>query len=374
MLAILILTIKVIVAFSLLIMFHELGHFLVAKRSGVWVEEFGLGLPPRIFGKKIGDTIYSINWLPIGGFVRLHGETASDQVVYPAKAFTNKSKLTRILITVAGIVMNFILAIICFTVIFFVNGVPSNSTKLDFIILDVASNSPASISGIKSGDLVEKINNVNINSTDDLKNEINNNKGKEIDIEVNRNNKLIDIKATPRINYPADEGSLGISFDDFHENYFAPVWQRPFVSFWEAIKETATVTKAVVFGLGSAAKSVSQGQAPKDVTGPVGIIAVAKRLAEEDIWTLISFVAVVSINLGIVNLIPFPPLDGSRVALVIAEAITKKKLTAKMEERVYTFGFIVLIALSILITTHELPSVFKAGSLDNYANQVLNQK
>src|SRR3974377_69640 len=98
---ILLIAIKVIISFSVLILLHELGHFIVAKISGVWVEEFGLGLPPRIFGKKTGDTIYSLNWLPIGGFVKLHGETASDQVVYPDKAFTNKKKMTKVLITLA---------------------------------------------------------------------------------------------------------------------------------------------------------------------------------------------------------------------------------------------------------------------------------
>src|SRR6266404_7838512 len=112
MLSIISIIILVVIAFSLLIMIHELGHFVVAKISGVWVEEFGLGLPPRSFGKKIGETVYSLNWLPIGGFVKLHGETSSDQVVYKDRAFTNKKPLTRILITVAGIVMNFILAIV----------------------------------------------------------------------------------------------------------------------------------------------------------------------------------------------------------------------------------------------------------------------
>src|SRR5258708_40102170 len=106
---ILVIIIKVVIAFSALIMIHEFGHFIVAKISGVWVEEFGLGLPPRIFGKKFGETVYSLNALPIGGFVKLHGETGSDQIVYKDRAFTNKKPLTRILITVAGIVMNFIL-------------------------------------------------------------------------------------------------------------------------------------------------------------------------------------------------------------------------------------------------------------------------
>src|SRR6266446_7449854 len=122
--AILITIIKVVVAFSLLIILHEFGHFIIAKISGVWVEEFGMGLPPRIFGKKIGETVYSLNWLPIGGFVKLHGETSSDQVVYPDRAFTNKKPLTKIAITLAGIVMNLILAVACFAIVYVIMGIP----------------------------------------------------------------------------------------------------------------------------------------------------------------------------------------------------------------------------------------------------------
>src|SRR3989304_7001965 len=130
---ILIIAVKVIVAFSALILIHELGHFIVAKKSGVWVEEVCLGLPPRIKGIKIGETLYSINWLPFGGFVKLHGETAEDVVVYPDRAFTNKNKLTKIAITVAGIVMNFILAVACFAVVYSITGIETDVINVQVI-------------------------------------------------------------------------------------------------------------------------------------------------------------------------------------------------------------------------------------------------
>ncbi|CAN5334786.1 RIP metalloprotease RseP [soil metagenome] len=370
-LSIIIIAIKVIVAFSALIMIHEFGHFIVAKKNGVWVEEFGLGLPPRIFGKKFGDTLYSLNWLPIGGFVKLHGETSSDEVVYPDKAFTNKSKPVKIAITLAGIFMNFVLAIICFAIVYSFLGIPG---KINLTIQNIVPNSPAQIAGIQEKDIVEKIGNYVISSDEDLKNQINKFKGQKVAIELKRNNEVINLEVTPLANPGPDQGALGIVFSDVQETYFPPIWQRPFVGAWYGLKQTFELSKAVVLGLGSSVQSVSQGVAPKGVVGPIGIIGFFIQFAELGLLPLINLVAIVSVNLAIINLIPFPPLDGSRVALIIAEALTKKKLTPKMEERVYLFGFIVLIGLMLLVTRAEIASVIKSGSLSKYVNSVLNQK
>ncbi len=363
--------VKIIIAFSALVMIHEFGHFIVAKRNGVWVEEFGLGLPPRIIGKKIGDTIYSLNLLPIGGFVRLHGETSSDQVLYPEKAFTNKGKIVRIFITLAGVIMNFFLAIVCFAIIFWFLGIPG---KINLVITKVSEKSPAKLVAIKEGDVIQKVNGKEVNSDDEFKNEIAKFKGQEIVLTFKRDNKDIDFKLTPRTNPPNGEGSLGVEFTDIQEANFPPIWQRPFVSVWYGFKQTVELTKLTVFGLGSAAQSVSRGESPKGVSGPVGIIAIFKLIAELGILPLINLVGVISINLAIINLIPFPPLDGSRVFLIIVEAITKKKMTAKLEEKVYLVGFAVLIGLMVLITSHEIPALIKSGGIDKYANSLLNQK
>lgn len=370
MLSVISIIILVIIAFSALILIHEFGHFIVAKISGVWVEEFGLGLPPRIIGKKIGDTVYSLNWLPIGGFVKLHGETSSDQVVYPDKAFTNKRKLTRILITIAGIVMNFALAIVCFAIVYSISGIPG---KVDIEIMSVSTKSPAAIAGIMQGDIVQKVNNIEVTDAN-FTSEVGKNKGKETSIELSRNGKTINVTLTPRINPPAGEGSLGIAFNTSQEVYYPPVWQRPFVGAWYGLKQTFELSKAVVLGLGSAAQTVSQGKAPKGVVGPFGIFGLFYEFAKLGLLPLINLVGIISVNLAIINIIPFPPLDGSRIALIIVEKITKKKMTPKMEERVYFVGFAILIGLMILITSHEIPSIIKLGSLSKYVNSILNQK
>ncbi len=368
---ILIVAVKVILAFSALITLHEFGHFIIAKISGVWVEEFGMGLPPRIIGRKIGETVYSLNWLPIGGFVKLHGETSSDQVVYPDRAFTNKKPLTKIAITLAGIVMNLILAVVCFAIVYVIMGIPG---KINLTITGVSANSPAESTGLRQGDIIKKIDDVSITNDSELKTEIEKEKGSLVPIEVLRDGKIVDLKITPRTNPPAGEGALGIQFTDIQEVYFPPVWQRPFIGAWYGLKQTATLCKAVVFGLGNAAQSVSQGKSPKGLTGVVGIISLFIEFAKLGIIPLINLIGVISVNLAIINIIPFPPLDGSRIALVIVEWITKKKMTAKLEEKVYLAGFVILIGLTILITSHEIPSLIKSGSISNYANSLLNQK
>lgn len=361
----------IILSFSVLILIHELGHFVTAKRSGVWVEEFGLGLPPRLWGKKIGDTVYSINWLPIGGFVKLHGETSSDKVIYKEKAFTNKTKLQKIIITLAGIFMNFVLAVICFSAVFFFTGIPG---KVNVLITNISEKSPAQASGIQKDDIIEKVNDRVITNDTDFIQEISNNKGKEITLTIKRENELIETKITPRVDPPAGEGSLGVQFAPNQESYFPPILERPFISVWHGLKQTVEVTKGVVLGLGSVAQSVSQGESPQGVTGPVGIISILKRIAEWGIVPLINLVGLISINLAIINLIPFPPLDGSRVLQVLIEWLTKKKMTPKMEERVYFAGFAILIGLTILITSREIPAVISSGGLNNYADTLLNQK
>ncbi len=373
---ILVIIIKVVIAFSALIMIHEFGHFLVAKISGVWVEEFGLGLPPRIFGKKIGDTIYSLNWLPIGGFVRLHGETAGDEVVYPERAFTNKRKLTKIAITLAGIVMNFILAIFCFAIVYSITGIETNI--IDVKIIAVTNDSPAAAAGILSGDIIKDVAGNKITSTDNFKSEIDNYKGKRVVIDIEREENgqkvLKPLTVIPRLNPPAGQGALGVEISDVPEIYFPPIWQRPFVGAWYGIKQTLLLSKAVVFGLGTAAQTVSQGKAPEHLVGVVGIFALFIEFAKLGILPIINLVGVISVNLAIINLIPFPPLDGSRIAIVVAEKLTRKKITPALENKIYTIGMVILLILMVLITAREIPSLIKSGSLSNFVTSLLREK
>lgn len=372
LLTILVVALKVIGGFSLLILIHELGHFIVAKRSGVWVEEFGLGLPPRIVGRKIGETLYSLNLLPIGGFVKLHGETTEDGVTKPNRAFLYKSKKVRIAVTLAGIIMNFILAIFCFSVVFSIQGIPSD--KVDVKIINVSSDSPAGRGGMLSGDVVKKVADQDVTTTKDFQSKIDQFKDKKVAIEVERSGEIVKLTLTPRGNPPEGEGPLGVVIADAPQIYFPPWWQRPFVAAIYGTRHAVETTLAVFGGLGGAAKEVSQGQAPKSLTGVVGIFAIFIYFAELGMLDLINLIGVISINLAVVNLIPFPPLDGSRVLSTIIEGLFGKKLKPHIEEKINLIGFILLVLLMVLISVREVPKLIHSGSINNFVENLIDGK
>ena len=161
---------------SILILVHEFGHFIMARRAGIWVEEFGFGLPPRLIGKKIGETIYSINWLPFGGFVRLHGEQEEEGITQKNRAFLYKSKKVRTSIVIAGVVMNFILAIVAFAIVYSFSGIPRDTHQVK--IVDVSAGSPAQISGLVVGDIIKSVDGKNLTTVDSFISQVNSDKGK----------------------------------------------------------------------------------------------------------------------------------------------------------------------------------------------------
>ncbi len=357
---------------SILILGHELGHFIVAKLFGVYVEEFGLGLPPRVFGKKFGETIYSLNLLPIGGFVKLHGETLQEKAQFPERSFSNKSKLARVLISLAGIVMNFFVAFICFAVVYSFIGIPRETGNVR--ITDVAAQTPAQVAGFLVGDIIRKVDTKEVKSNSDFISSVEEKKGKTIKIEVER---VIDgtsqrkvISVIPRASPPEGEGPLGVAISST-EIYFPPIWQRPFVGAYYGAIESVNTTKAVVLGLFGVAGDVSKGQVPKGTVGPFGIFALVEYVSRLGIIPLVNFVGVISINLAIVNLIPFPPLDGSRVLFVGLELIFKKKMLPKIESIIQNAGMVILLLLMLAITAREIPTAIKSGSINNFVEAIL---
>src|SRR3989344_3612168 len=206
---------------SILVIVHEFGHYIVAKKNGIWVEEFGFGLPPRLFGKKIGDTIYSINALPFGGFVRLHGEMTEDGVTKPKMAFINKSLWAKTAVITAGVIMNFLLAIVAFGIVYSHYGIPKPTGEVK--VIDIATNSPAQLAKILVGDIVKKVDNEEVKSVSEFVSKIENKKGKKVVLELQDRK----ITITPRAEPPAGEGPLGVSITST-QNYFPPLWQAPF--------------------------------------------------------------------------------------------------------------------------------------------------
>jgi regulator of sigma E protease len=354
---------------SILVLVHEFGHFIMAKRAGIWVEEFGFGIPPRVIGKKIGETIYSINLLPFGGFVRLHGEESGSEIVKPKKAFINKSKKARIGIIVAGVVMNFILGIVAFSVVYSFSGIPKETANVR--IIDISQGSPAAESGILAGDVVRTVGKDSVTSSAQFISLIEKQKGKRVEIEIEREgpNGVLQKKLTvaPRENPPADEGPLGVAISTT-EIYFPPLWQRPFIGVYYGLGDAWFWGKTVVMGFVSIFRDLFGGHVPQGLAGPVGIFAITSEAAKVGVLAVVNFVGVLSINLAILNILPFPALDGGRLFFILVEAVLGRKVLPKFESTAHAIGMIILLTLLLAITAHDVIGLIKAGSIAGFLN------
>lgn len=358
-----------LIELSILVLIHELGHFISARSSGVLVEEFGFGLPPRIFGKRIGETIYSINLLPFGGFVRLHGESDQEKITHTKKAFLNKGKGIRAKIILAGVVMNFGLAVAAFSFVYFISGVPRENEKVR--IVEVKEGSPAQASGLKPGDFIEEVEGVKVFSNQEFIDFVEAKRGSLITLRVERPGVgVLELKAIPRENPPPGEGALGVVITST-QIYFPPIWQRPFWSIYFGFKESLFWIGVVFGGFVKIFSDLFGGVIPKDVAGPVGIFALTSQAARLGLIPLINLIGVLSVNLAILNILPFPALDGGRLLFVLIEAIFGRKVIPKVEAAIHTVGMIILIVLILAITAHDIQRLIGAGGITGYIDSVL---
>ena len=358
---------------SLLVIVHEFGHFWVAKRNGIWVEEFGFGLPPRLLSKKVGDTIYSINALPFGGFVRLHGEMTEDGVTKPKSAFINKSLWAKTAVILAGVVMNFLLAIFAFALVYSHYGIPREQGYVQ--IVNIVPDSPASNSGITVGQVLYSIDGKEVMKREEVT-EISSKGGKHVLMVGEKN---IDIKDQKKItiNTKFDEKDqkwyMGLMLTS-QEVYFPPTWQMPFVGAYYGFKDSFAWSKTVLGGLSSIAQDASQGKVSKDVSGPVGILAIVDNIVKTgNVWDLINLIGIISINLAVLNILPFPALDGGRQLFIIIEAIFGKKVAPKLESIIHGVGMVILLVLMVLITFKDVRGLISAGSISGFLENMTSK-
>ena len=348
-----------ILVLGILILTHEWGHFITARKSGLTVEEFGFGFPPRIFSIKRGETLYSINLLPLGGFVKILGEDGTEPD--NPKSFSSKPVGIRSLIIASGVFMNFLLAALLLVMGFYI-GLPQIIDKnnealaknVEIQIVAVSNNSPAEKAGIKMGDIIKYVKsgnkNVVINEISILQENINDHKGKEITIAVQRGKEIFKIKAVPRINSPEGEGALGIALAK--TGIISYPWYK---SFWLGIKSTFIISWEIIKGFGSLLKNlIASGTIPRDISGPVGIAVLTNQAATLGFIYLLQLVAIISLNLAVLNLIPFPALDGGRLLFLGIEKIKGSKVNPKIENAIHSIGLVLLLALVILITYKDI--------------------
>lgn len=349
-----------ILTLTLLVVIHELGHFLMAKKFGVKVLEFGFGIPPRIWGKKIGETLISINWLPIGGFVRLLGEDDDDpKVLSDRRSFSNQKVGKRIAIVVAGVVMNFLLSwLIFYAVIIYGNFkiiIPSPEPVI--AIEAVVKGSPAETSGLKQGDTIISFNGEKVNSINTIQKDVAKNLGNEVTLGVvDSTGVKRNLIVTPRKNPPIGEGSLGIEMSPFSTMEF----KTPLEKILSGPMYSLVLTKVTLVGTGTLLSEVVQGQftqASNQVAGPVGIAVVSTSFLKNNldaIMTYVYLVGTISLTLAVMNVLPIPALDGGRLLFLIIEAVTKKRVHPTTEKYVHAVGMIILLGLIVLITISDI--------------------
>lgn len=349
-----------LIIISILIFVHELGHFLPAKWAGIKVEEFGLGFPPRIFAKKRGETVYSINALPIGGFVHLYGEDESVEKDR-GRSFYHKGRMVRASVTVAGVLMNFLLAVLVFSILSWLAGVPRETGRVR--VLEVASGSPAKLAGLAESDVILGVNGQKFSQTKEFTRFVNTKKGEQIGMEIEKGDgtKSV-IKVVPRENPPKGEGALGVVVSSA-ELVKPPLWQRPFVSVVEGTKEAVFWAVTTVAGLWGALSQAVRGVPPEGIAGPVGIFQITGEARRSGFLAVLSFLGILSVNLAVLNIAPFPALDGGRLLFIIVEAVFGRRVIPAFEKYAHMAGMVILIALIILVTFRDITRLFSGSPL-----------
>ncbi|MBX6394667.1 MAG: RIP metalloprotease RseP [Alicyclobacillaceae bacterium] len=405
-------TIAAIVIFLLLVVFHEFGHFWVAKRVGIFVREFAVGFGPKLFSRKWGETVYSIRALPLGGFVNMAGEGPEDYGIEPGQAvavqldeegrvrafgdprflrdvdavgrllsgptreqyalqvetdegvrryalspvtelysdhgvtplapyerqFIGKSVLARAATIFAGPLMNFVLAAIIFAVYFTISGVPAGPD-----VGKVLPDSPAARAGLLPGDHIVAVDGEPVRSWNQLVKEVQSRPDQRVVLDVARGDQRLQIAVTPQIRDGV--GVIGVSPALVHD---------PLTSIWLGIRQTWDITVQIVVAF---SRMITGALAP-EVAGPVGIVAMIGEQTKQGLMNLLTLTAILSINLGIINLLPIPALDGSRLMFLLVEALRGRPVDPHKESMVHLVGFALLMVIVVLVTYKDVTRLF----------------
>ena len=326
-----------IVVFMLVVLLHEAGHFTVAKLCGIKVNEFSIGMGPKLYSKQKGETKYSLRALPIGGYVAMEGEEeASDD----PRSFNNVSVGKRMAVVIAGAFMNFVLAIVAFFICALIIGVSTNN------IGEIIPQTPAYHSELKVNDKVLKVNNVETDNWQKTTNLIASTpKGEDVNLMVQRNGKNINIKIKPE--YKDGRAVIGIKTKT--EKKFGHALKAGFLNTWYIVESVFQVLKMLFTGEASV----------KMLAGPVGVISMIGQETSKGFIYLVNILAIISANLGVVNLLPIPALDGGKFIFLLIEKITGKPISEKVEGYLSVAGFGLLIVLMLYVTVFgDLSRIF----------------
>ncbi|MBS6023961.1 MAG: RIP metalloprotease RseP [Paeniclostridium sordellii] len=331
-----ILTILVaILAFGIIVFIHELGHFLFAKKAGVRIHEFAIGMGPKIYGFQKGETTYSIRLLPLGGYVAMEGEDSDSK---DPRAFGNKSILQRASILFAGPFFNIILTVIILIPVFMYIGTPS--TKLKSVI----DNSAAQRAGIQAGDTITEVNGKDVKSWNELSKEIQDSNGNKLNITLERDGKEKKVNLIPE----SKDGKYLIGI--------YPKYEKSILgSFTTAIKTTISMIVGMITFLGQLITGNLPGGIDQSLAGPIGVISIVADATKTGIINVLYLAAVISLNLGVLNLLPIPALDGGRLFFLFIEFLRGgKKIDPNKEGMINVIGFAVLMVFMLFVTYKDI--------------------
>lgn len=379
-----------VLVLSVLVFVHELGHFYTARRFGVKAEEFGLGFPPRLFGwyknkagqwryifgkrsveslendldesVRLGDkqTVYSINALPIGGFVKIKGENGEGKD--DSDSFGFQKIWQRIVILSAGVIMNVILAWLLLSVGYMIglpqametvgSGAVLSDTQLN--VVEVRADSPAAAAGLQSGDVILRVNETMIVSEASLQEAVAAYDGQEASLLIKRNDQEMTLTVVPEATASGERATIGISF------FASGLVRYPILTaFWEGVKMTVWLVTEIFRAFGGLFQQLFSGQnVSGEFAGPVGIAAITGQAARLGLAYLLQFAALLSLNLAVLNILPFPALDGGRILFLLIEKIKGSPVKKEVEAIIHNTGFLLLIGLVIFITYKDIAKLF----------------
>lgn len=363
------------IVLGLLVFVHELGHFYVARRNGVYSEEFGFGFPPRIFGfRKVDgkykfffgnkdveseDTIYSMNWIPLGGFVKIKGEAGDCD---EPDSFSSKSVWQRFQIISAGVVMNFLFAMVLLSIGFWLGlpGVIDENTPIDQYenvkvqIVNVQQDSPAQEAGVQPGDEIISINDKMVGQLSNVSEYIVASESDTLSLKVSRLGKEEVLEVSRKIEEGKDKPTIGVGLVE--TGIISYPWYK---SIWMGIITTLGLIWTIIVGFYEVIKGliIGSGQSA-ELAGPVGIAVLTGQIADMGFVYLLQFTALLSINLGVLNFFPFPALDGGRAVFLLIEKVRGEPVSQKVENMVHTAGFVLLLGLILIITFNDIINLF----------------
>ena len=341
-----------LVMFTLIIAVHEFGHYITARLLGMRVLEFAFGFPPRVLAIRRGGIDYSINAIPFGGFVRILGQDDFSIEQHGAGdpgSFTSKPWWAQAIVLAAGVAMNFVLAIVVLTAAFMIGTeAPADVVR----VAEVAPGSPAEAAGIQPGDIVRTIDGKTITRTTDLRTYIFGHVGKEVTIVLDRGGKTIGpLTVVPRPTPPTSEGPLGVRLEDATT---PPTALAPPQAFTQAVRLTSDVVRQIAELPGQLLSRPANEPGPPPVGGPIQIFLVTAAVSQLGVAAFLKLIGVISVNLGVLNIIPFPGLDGGRLFFVLLSAVLRRRLSPQVEAAIHAVGFVLLLGFLVVVSVADI--------------------